>query len=208
MRASDRTTRGFCLCDYPVYALENICHAFHSCVPRCMSVWLCLRTGRWLCGFAKSDWILLSWCLSVRLHLVFVCVTSPALCGILVRVRIWLCGFAYPTTLRGEVNFPENHACGEPVTVVTPIVEVCIRIGDLFTYTRWWELLLSLRAFSCVCGNLLCVHLSHRLYIYILVFCGDPFLSFAGSSHPDVGLGRGDDGGWSGPQWTRVGAIV
>ena len=38
MRASDRTTRGFCLCDYPVYAKENICHAFHSCVPRCMSV--------------------------------------------------------------------------------------------------------------------------------------------------------------------------
>ena len=24
MRASDRTTRGFCLCDYPVYAKENI----------------------------------------------------------------------------------------------------------------------------------------------------------------------------------------
>ena len=46
MRASVRTTRGFCLCDYPVYARENICHAFHSCVPRCMSVWLCLRTGR------------------------------------------------------------------------------------------------------------------------------------------------------------------
>ena len=28
----------FVLCDYPVYAKENICHAFHSCVPRCMSV--------------------------------------------------------------------------------------------------------------------------------------------------------------------------
>ena len=190
------------------YAKENICHAFHSCVPRCMSVWLCLRTGRWLCGFAKSDWILLSWCLSVRLHLVFVCVTSPALCGFLVRVRIWLCGFAYPTTLRGEVNFPENHACGEPVTVVTPIVEVCIRIGDLFIYTRWWELLLSLRAFSCVCGNLLCVHLSHRLYIYILLFCGDPFaIIMTGSSHPDDGLGRGDDGGCSRPQWA-VGVVA
>ena len=94
MRASDRTTRGFCLCDYPVYAKENICHAFHSCVPRCMSVWLCLRTGRWLCGFAKSDWILLSWCLSVRLHLVFVCVTSPALCGNFsagTYMTVWLC---------------------------------------------------------------------------------------------------------------------
>ena len=69
MRASDRTTRGFCLCDYPVYAEENICHAFHSCVPRCMSVWLCLRTGR-----------LTVWLRQIRLdfiELVFVCATSP-----------------------------------------------------------------------------------------------------------------------------------
>jgi hypothetical protein len=36
----------FVLCDYPVYAEENICHAFHSCVPRCMSCVTCLRTGR------------------------------------------------------------------------------------------------------------------------------------------------------------------
>ena len=151
------------------------------------------------------------WLHQIRLdfiELVFVCVTSPGVCLCHFTCPLWhfsagtlfLCGFAYPTTLRGEVNFPENHACGEPVTVVTPIVEVCIRIGDLFIYTRWWELLLSLRAFSCVCGNLLCVHLSHRLYICILVFCGDPFLSFAGSSHPNVGLGRGDDGGCSGSQ--------
>ena len=42
-----------------------------------------------------------------------------------------------------------------------------------------------LKSFSRVCGNLLCVHLSHRLYIYILLFCGDPCnISFAGSSHP------------------------
>ena len=116
MRASDRTTRGFCLCDYPVYAKENICHAFHSCVPRCMSVWLCLRTGRltvWLrqilldlywVGVCLCDF---AWCLSVWLHLPCV--------AFLVRVRIFLCGFAYPTTLRGEVNIPENHACDEPV---------------------------------------------------------------------------------------------
>ena len=37
---------------------------------------------------------LLSWCLSVRLHLVFVCVTSPALCGIFsagTYISVWLC---------------------------------------------------------------------------------------------------------------------
>ena len=168
---------GVCLCDF-AYVPGVDCVASPN------------PTGFYWVGVCLCDF---TWCLSVWLH--------PPCVAFLVRVRIWLCGFAYPTTLRGEVNFPENHACGEPVTVVTPIVEVCIRIGDLFIYTRWWELLLSLRAFSCVCGNLLCVHLSHRLYIYILVFCGDPFLSFAGSSHPDVGLGRGDDGGCSGSQW-------
>ena len=97
----------------------------------------------------------------------------------LVRVRIFLCGFAYPTTLRVEVNFPENHACDEPVIGVTLIVEVCIRLGDLIIYTRRWELLLSLRAFSCVCGNL--------LYVYILVFCGDPFFHLR--AHPTQMMG-------------------
>ena len=74
MRASDRTTRGFCLCDYPVYAKENICHAFHSCVPRCMSVWLCLRIRRltvWLRQILLDFIELVFVCVA---HLVFVCV--------------------------------------------------------------------------------------------------------------------------------------
>ena len=82
MCASDRTTRGFCLCDYPVYAKENICHAFHSCVPRCMSVWLCLRTGRLTVWLRQ---ILLDF-----IELVFVCVASPGVC---------LCGFTCPLWL-------------------------------------------------------------------------------------------------------------
>ncbi|KAK2370455.1 hypothetical protein QL285_083505 [Trifolium repens] len=83
----------FVLCDYPVYAEENICHAFHSCVPRCMSCVTCLRTRR----------------LSVRLRqipldfieLVLSCVTHPVLshrdC-----FGIVLCDFTwcYPTNSR------------------------------------------------------------------------------------------------------------
>ena len=115
LRTSDGDYAGFVRWDCPVYAKRI--YAMHFIVA-CLGVCLCdfaYVPGVWLCGFAKSYWILLSWCLSVWLHLVFVCVTSPALCGLLVRVRIFLCGFAYPTTLRGEVNFPENHACDESV---------------------------------------------------------------------------------------------
>ena len=72
MRASDRTTRGFCLCDYPVYAKRI--YAMHFIVA-CLGVCLCDFTyvpGVWLCGFAKSFWI--------YIELVYVCVTSPGVC--------------------------------------------------------------------------------------------------------------------------------
>ena len=44
-----------------------------------------------------------------------------------------------------------------------------------------------LKSFSRVCGNLLCVHLSHRLYIHILLFCGDPFFHLR--AHPTQMMG-------------------
>ena len=63
-----------------------------------------------------------------------------------------------------------------------------------------------LKSFSRVCGNLLCVHLSHRLYIYILLFCGDPFnIHLRAPPTLDDGdlsdtVGREDDDGFLGPQ--------